>query len=99
QWERQHGLWGGGECRGLWSGAEARFDVARRQHVAFGEQARALDGVAQLADVARPRSGDEQALGRKLDAGDRLLEALAELADERRREVRDVLAPIAKRRQ
>ena len=60
--------------------------------------ARSID-VLQLADVAVPGRVQQQPLGRRRSARQRLADPLRAVAHERRGQVRNVLAPIAQRRQ
>ena len=69
--------------------------VALADELAVGENARALDDVAQLPDVPVPRSRDEHALGRRRQSDDLLPETRGRLPDERCREIRNVLTPLA----
>ena len=74
--------------------------LALGDEVAVDENAGALDHVAQLADVAFPRAppaSSRSAPGVRPEH--RLLQALARLAHERGGQIRNVLAPIAQRRQ
>ena len=67
--------------------------------LAFGQDARTFEHVAQLADVAVPRAVGQHAFGAGVRPTSGLLKRCAKLADERRREIRNVLAPVAQRRQ
>ena len=74
-------------------------ELALRQQRAFRQHARALDDVFQLPHVAVPRGVEQQALGLGRQPGQGLLHALGALGHEGGREIRDVLAVLAKRRQ
>ena len=67
-------------------------DALRHQHAA-------LDRVIELADVARPRVIEQRLQRRRLEAAEVLPIALRVLPQEVRRQRRDVLAPLAQRRQ
>ena len=63
-----------------------------------GHRDGALDFVAQLADVAGPAERVEEIERVGAQSHARLAQALARLAQEKRAQVRDLLAPIAQRR-
>src|SRR5450759_3631337 len=83
--------------RGRRGHAEQPDDV-RTDHRAGREHHGALDGVLELADVARPVGGLERFQHARLDAVDPLARALRVLADEMIDQQRDVVAPLAQRR-
>jgi hypothetical protein len=76
-----------------------KAEVGRLDARAARHQHRALHGVIQLADVARPFVGGESIRGRlgKVDAV--FAVSLGVLREEVARERGDVLAPLAQRRQ
>ena len=81
-------------------GPERAGQLALRQQRAFREHARALDDVLQLADVAVPaRARSSTRSARRRQALNRLAHPRRALAHERGRQIRNVLAAIAQRRQ
>src|SRR5262249_2064736 len=72
--------------------------VLRLERLAVLEQHGALEQVAQLADVAGPRIIEEQALRRRRDVAEGLLELAGEAVHEESRERDDVLLALAERR-
>ena len=78
---------------------DAQPEVAGADGRPLRHQHRALDGVIQLAHVARPAMVDQDLHRRGIEPGERLAIALRVLAQEVLGEQRDVLAPIAQRRQ
>ncbi len=78
----------GGQCPDALLAHDSR-QVRLHHEVGVGEDARAFEHVAQLPHVAVPRGVGEHALGAWRQADERLVEALRERADERRREVRE----------
>src|SRR5438132_3357790 len=80
-------------------GTKRAGQLALRQERAVGEDARALDDVLQLADVAVPARAVQQAFGSGRQALQRFVRARRAVANEGRGEVRNVLASIAQRRQ
>ena len=89
---------GGERPRHLEDG-HAHRELALGDELAVGENARALDHVAQLANVAFPERRAEQPLGAWRQPGETLLQPLRGAAHERGRQVRNVLAAVAQRRQ
>ena len=77
----------------------AHRQLALGDELAVGQDARPLDHVAQLAHVAGPRRRAEQPLGARRQPDQRLLQPLGRIAHEGRREIRNVLAALAQRRQ
>src|SRR4051794_14625108 len=76
-----------------------RRQVLRLDERARRQDRRALDHVAQLADVPRPAVVFEHAHRLLIDAGDVLLIARVEFVDERLDEQRQIVLALAKRRQ
>ena len=73
--------------------------MLRLDELPFGQDRRALDDVAQLADVAGPRVALEDVHRLLIDGANRLAVAGVELVEECLHEERDVLASVAQRRQ
>ena len=84
----------GGGAAGV-SGPKAPVELAFGHQSAVGQHARAFDDVLQLADVAFPLGLEQQAFGRRRQAGHRLVHPLRAGAHERGGEIRNVFAPIA----
>ena len=64
---------------------QRRLEIALAEDAVVADDAGALDDVAQLADVARPGRLLQQTLGGRRDAGDRPLQPLGAVPDERGR--------------
>ena len=67
--------------------------------LAVNQDARALNHISQLAHVPFPVPGGKQALRTRRQTSHRFLQPLARLPDERRRQVGNVFAALAERRQ
>ena len=78
---------------------QRRRQVPRLDERAGRQNRRPLDDVAQLAHVARPVVLLEHPHRLLIDAGDRLLIAQVELVQERLHQQRQIVAPVAQRRQ
>src|SRR5574338_4567 len=75
-------------------GPEIPCKLPFRDELPFHEHACTLEDIAQLAHVARPVGAGQHALGCRRDAFHVLAKLLRELADERGRHIRDVLAAL-----
>ncbi len=73
--------------------------MLRLDELAAGQDDRALDDVAHLADVARPVVLLEDARRGRIERGDRLVVAVVELGEERLHQQRQVVLAQAERRQ
>src|SRR5438046_2339733 len=98
------GLVEGGELRGPGGrGRRTAEDLfrqrLRRDHAVGGEQHRALDHVRELADVAGPRVLQQAPQGILREAGRRLAGLLTVFPEEMLEQNRDVVAPLAERRE
>src|SRR5438046_178305 len=90
----------GGELfRRDWPRPQRRRQVGGADHGALGEQDRPLEHVLQLADVARPRVSGEGGQRVVLDPLDVLLQASVVLLPEMLHQQRNVVPPLAQRRQ
>ena len=89
-------MWRDGEVLGRTSFFADRLrEIVWRNLAALAHENRALDGILQLANVARPAVADEQVIRRRRDGLHILLIALVELRQEVVAEKRNVLAPLA----
>src|SRR5437764_5177126 len=90
----------GGELfRRDWPRPQRRRQVGGADHGALGEQDRPLEHVLELADVARPRVSGEGGQRVVLDPLDVLLQASVVLLPEMLHQQRNVVPPLAQRRQ
>ena len=76
---------------------DALRQIGQIDHRAAGQHHRALDGIAQLAHVARPVVGLERPHGLVRQPLDGALLDLGEVGDEPRRQRGDILGPVAQR--
>src|SRR5690242_17374794 len=87
------------ESRRIRRARRAETQVAGAHELALREEDGALHRVIELADVPRPRMIEERLHRAEVEAGERLAIAIGVPAQEVHRELRDVLAPLAERRQ
>ena len=73
--------------------------VLAADEAAVGQDHGALDGVAQLADVAGPRVGEQLIACLARDARRRAADGFADLGEKRVGQLQDVVEPLAQRRQ